>query len=96
MTFGTVDPEKLFSQALGQLERAAAFLSTATIPARGPGGTVNVPLGPMMAGSFARAIGLSGQSAATFMRAAAAGMQAFAIAGAATLGTGIGSSINCR
>jgi RHS repeat-associated protein len=93
MTFGTVDPSKLFNQALGQLEGAATFLSIATVPGMGSSG---VPIGPLMAGSFAQAMGQTGLSAAAFMRAAAGGMQTLAVAGAATVGAGIGSSINCR
>jgi RHS repeat-associated protein len=95
-TFGAVNPKKLFSQTLAKVEGAAIFFSTTNVPVRGPNGKVFVPLGPYLAGSLVRAMGMRGLSAVVAMRAAAAGMQGIAIAGAATLGTGIGSSINCR
>ena len=47
------------------------------------------------AGNFGRALGLSASGAAYVVRAVAGGLQALAVAGAATAGAGIGSAANC-
>ena len=95
MTFGNVDPKKLFSSGLAKIESAAIFLSVASIPVSTPGGTLTVPLGPHVAGRLAQALGLTGLSAAAFMRTVAGGLYSLSVAGAATAGAGIGSSANC-
>ena len=95
MTFGAVDPKKLFNSGLAKIEGAATFLSVASVPVSLPGGTYMAPIGPLAAGNFAHALGLSGSGAAYLVRAVTGGLQALAVAGAATLGAGIGSSANC-
>ena len=93
MTFGTVDPQKLFNQGLNVAEGTAALLTATNLrTAVGP----SVPLGPYVAGQLARMAGLGSTGTAVAIRAAAAGGTTLAVAGAATAGTAIGSAINCR
>jgi RHS repeat-associated protein len=91
-TFGAVDPGKLFSNGMAKAEGTAMALSIPSIP---------TPWGPIAAGPYATRLIASGLGAGAFLRGAATtvvrgGLQAVAVAGAATLGLGIGSSVNCR
>ena len=92
MTFGTVDPEKAFNQSLQQVEAAATVASTVTVP---------TPFGPAAVGPYAVRWAVSSMGGGAIARglattAARAGLQGLAVAGAASVGTAIGSAINCR
>jgi hypothetical protein len=95
MTFGQVDPGKLFSNGLARIESAGTFLSLASVPVTLAGRTYQAPLGPLLAGQLAHGFGLSGLSAQAFVRAVAGGLQGLAVTFAATAGAGIGSAANC-
>jgi len=93
MTFGAVDPKKLFDQGLAQAEGFAVVLST--IPVQAMGGRATISVAARLLISTARGVGLRGVAGRIVVGAGLRSVYALAVLGAATLGAGIGSSINC-
>jgi RHS repeat-associated protein len=98
MTFGAVDPQKLFNQSLQQALAASAFLSTARGGSFNFGDGVSRPVsvGTQLLRWGTGALGLTGATRLAAVTAGVAVLRTGAVAGAAAVGTAIGSAINCR
>jgi RHS repeat-associated protein len=88
MTFGTVDPQKVFDQSLNQVELGSMVAMTVR--------TNGISLGTQFFQSATGELGLIGTGRVAAVVTGSSLLTGAAVAGAATVGTAIGSAVNCR